>query len=169
MQRVTPSAQVSRRMSRTVGRDNPRERAIRSSLHALGLRYRIHLAAIIGTRRTVDIAFTRLRLAVFCDGCFWHGCPIHATTPKSNRDWWIAKIGANVQRDRDTDARLAADEWSVIRIWEHMPVDDAVSMITARLAELGSTRTPTTNVQDRRRVESDQNCIPRTRTARPPR
>lgn len=123
-------------MSRTIGKDNPRERAIRSLLHGRGLRFRIHHAAVAGTRRTIDIAFTRLRLAVFCDGCFWHGCPIHATTPKTNRGWWIAKITANAQRDRDTNARLATDAWSILRIWEHVSADEAVLMILARLEEL---------------------------------
>lgn len=130
---VASSARVSRRMSRTAGRDNPREREIRSALHGRGLRFRIHLAAITGTRRTIDIAFTRSRLAVFCDGCFWHGCPIHATTPKANREWWMNKIANNEARDRDTDARLEQNGWAVLRIWEHVPVDEAVSMILARL------------------------------------
>ncbi|WP_390349706.1 hypothetical protein ACFJIS_14615 [Variovorax boronicumulans] len=80
------AAETSRRMARTRGFDNPRERAIRSALHKTGFRFRIHYRAIESTTRTIDIAFTRYRLAVFCDGCFWHGCPRHATQPKTNTE-----------------------------------------------------------------------------------
>jgi DNA mismatch endonuclease, patch repair protein len=146
---TVPSADVSRRMSRTVGRDNPRELRIRSALHAQGLRFRVQYAAVIGTRRTVDIAFPGIRLAVLCDGCFWHGCPLHSTIPKSNRDWWIAKIATNVARDRDTDTRLDHHGWIVLRIWEHVQIDEAVRIITARHNEVrkvrgGSSRTKPT-------------------------
>lgn len=123
-------------MSRTVAKDNPRERELRSALHRHGFRFRVHHMGVTGTGRTIDIAFTRLRVAVFCDGCFWHGCPIHATTPKTNQDWWIAKINANIKRDRDTDERLAAEKWIVLRIWGHVPVDEAMSMILLNLSAL---------------------------------
>ncbi len=126
-------------MARTRGFDNPRERALRSKLHRMGLRFRIHHRAIPGTTRTIDIAFTRLRLAVFCDGCFWHGCPQHATQPKTNVEWWKQKLSTNVARDRDTDARLLESGWSVLRIWEHEPVDEAVAAVAARLDELTRT------------------------------
>lgn len=132
------STAVSRRMSRTRGKDNPRERELRSALHRQGLRFRIHYAAIPGTRRSIDIAFTRSRLAVFCDGCFWHGCPIHATTPKANREWWIDKIATNKARDLDTDTRLANSGWAVLRIWEHMPIDDAVALILSHLQQINA-------------------------------
>ncbi|CAJ9281514.1 DNA mismatch endonuclease Vsr [Burkholderia pseudomallei] len=112
---ASPNA-TSRRMARTVGKDNPRERALRSALHRQRIRFRIHYVAIPGTRRSIDIAFTRLRLAVFCDGCFWHGCPAHATIPKTHREWWVEKIMANKIRDRDTDARLINSGWTVMRI-----------------------------------------------------
>lgn len=102
----------------------------------MGLRFRVHYRAIAGTTRTIDIAFTRYRLAVFCDGCFWHGCPLHATQPKTNSEWWRQKIAANMARDRDTDARLAETEWSVLRIWEHETVELAVTAIVVRLGEL---------------------------------
>jgi DNA mismatch endonuclease (patch repair protein) len=130
---TTPSAEVSRRMSRTVGRDNQREQQIRSALHSQGLRFRVHHAAVPGTRRTIDIAFPGARLAVLCDGCFWHGCPLHSTIPKTNRDWWLAKIATNIARDRDTDARLTRDGWTVLRVWEHVPLDEAVRLIRANL------------------------------------
>jgi len=138
---------VSRRMAATRGKDNPREREIRSALHLRGLRFRIHYGGIPGTRRSIDIAFTRVRLAILCDGCFWHGCPIHATVPKANREWWIEKISTNKARDRDTDERLVGGGWRVLRIWEHVPIDDAVESILAHLRELN--RSSPANVRKR--------------------
>lgn len=123
-------------MAHTPAKDNPRERALRSKLHRAGFRFRIHYTAVPGTKRTIDIAFTRLRLAVFCDGCFWHGCPAHSTIPKANREWWLAKINANKARDRDTDQRLIDEGWIVLRIWEHMPLGDAALMVRNRLKHL---------------------------------
>jgi DNA mismatch endonuclease (patch repair protein) len=70
-------------------------------------------------RRRADLLFTRVRVAVFIDGCFWHSCPDHATFPAANRDWWATKLRRNVERDRETDARLAAEGWHVLRFWEH--------------------------------------------------
>ncbi len=70
-------------------------------------------------RRRADLVFPRRRVAVYVDGCFWHSCPQHATFPKNNAEWWAAKLAANVQRDRDTDARLQAAGWTVVRVWEH--------------------------------------------------
>jgi len=127
-------------MARTRAFDNPRERAIRSLLHRAGHRFRIHYRAIPGTTRTIDIAFPRLRLAVFCDGCFWHGCPLHSTQPKTNVEWWRQKLDANMTRDRDTDARLLAAGWSVLRIWEHAAIENAVAAVERRLKSLGETR-----------------------------
>jgi DNA mismatch endonuclease (patch repair protein) len=116
-------------MSRTAQKDNPRERALRSELHARGLRFRLHQSIPKGVRRTVDITFPASRTAVFMDGCFWHGCPEHRTWPKSNADWWRQKIEANVARDRDTDARLQADGWLVLRVWEHKSLSVAADRI----------------------------------------
>lgn len=122
---------TTKRMSRTAQRDNARERALRSELHARGLRFRLHRPILKGVRRTVDIAFPASRTAVFIDGCFWHGCPVHGTWPKNNADWWRQKIEANVARDRDTDARLQAAGWRVLRVWEHEPIDAAADRIEA--------------------------------------
>lgn len=110
---------VSRRMANTRGRDNLAERTLRSTLYKKGFRFRIHYKAIEGVRRTVDIAFPSSRLAIFIDGCFWHGCPIHGTWPKKNATFWRKKIEANRKRDRDTDGKLKVNGWAVIRIWEH--------------------------------------------------
>ena len=71
------------------------------------------------TRRTADVAFLGLRIAVFVDGCFWHGCPKHGTWPKANAVWWRAKIESNIARDRDTATKLRKAGWRVLRIWSH--------------------------------------------------
>ncbi len=81
------------------------------------------------SRRTIDITFPRPRVAVFVDGCFWHGCPIHGTSPKNNAAWWRAKIDANIARDRDTDSRLREAGWIVIRIWEHEDIEAAADRV----------------------------------------
>jgi DNA mismatch endonuclease (patch repair protein) len=115
---VASSESVSQRMKRQQRRDTAAELAIRRVLWSLGLRYRVHYPATSGRRR-VDIAFTRTRVAVFVDGCFWHCCPEHGTRPKANADWWAEKLERNVRRDRETDAELRAAGWIVVRIWEH--------------------------------------------------
>lgn len=93
--------------------------AVRRELHRLGLRYRVDLAPIPGLRRRADVVFTRARVVLFVDGCYWHGCRLHGTTPKSNTEWWSAKIEANRRRDADTDAKLNAAGWTSVRAWEH--------------------------------------------------
>lgn len=107
------------RMSRQARQDTAPERALRSLLHRQGLRFRLHQRPVAGVRRQADIVFRRARVAVFVDGCFWHSCPVHATSPKSNGTWWREKLATNVRRDRDTDERLAAAGWVVVRVWEH--------------------------------------------------
>jgi DNA mismatch endonuclease, patch repair protein len=110
-------------------RDTGIERAIRSLLHARGLRFRIHRRLLKGTRREVDVVFPGAKVAVFVDGCFWHGCPDHGTWPRNNAGFWRSKIEGNVRRDRDTDARLEADGWTVVRVWEHEAPADAAARI----------------------------------------
>lgn len=117
-----------------VGRSNRRkdtkpEVALRRALHRHGLRFRKDYAIRVDDARPirVDIAFTRARLAVMVDGCFWHGCPQHGTTPKSNTEYWAPKLARNMERDREDDRRLAADGWLVQRIWEHVPLEEAVA------------------------------------------
>ena len=106
-------------MSRAKRRDTAAELCLRRELHALGLRYRVAFPVPGQRRRTIDVAFTRLKVAVFVDGCFWHGCPEHGTPPGTNSEWWDAKLSANRARDRDTDRVLQALGWIVIRLWEH--------------------------------------------------
>lgn len=106
-------------MSRLARRDTAPELALRRELHHRGLRYRVQVKVPGNNRRTIDIAFTRVRLAVYLDGCFWHGCPEHHVQPRANSDWWLWKIDRNTARDRDTDARLREAGWTVLRFWEH--------------------------------------------------
>jgi DNA mismatch endonuclease (patch repair protein) len=109
----------SERMSRQATRDTAPELALRRRLHGLGFRYRLHQRPLPELGRTADIVFRSRRLAVFVDGCFWHGCPEHATSPKTNGEWWGAKLARNTERDMDTDRRLTEAGWRVVRVWEH--------------------------------------------------
>ncbi|MFB6695016.1 very short patch repair endonuclease [Streptomyces virginiae] len=128
---VPSSAAVSARMSRQVSRDTAQEVAVRRLLHAAGLRYRVNLPVPGMRRRTIDIAFTRARIAVFLDGCFWHGCPEHATRPKANAEWWRVKLEKNVSRDLETTAHLESAGWTVLRFWEHESPDAVARKIAA--------------------------------------
>lgn len=124
---VDPAASQRLRRQRTA--NTAPETRLRKLLHARGLRFRTEYVVGGLPRRRMDIVFTRARLAVLVDGCFWHGCPEHCVTPKSNTAWWTAKIRTNRQRDRDTDAKLAALGWSVLRIWEHTPPESAADTV----------------------------------------
>lgn len=116
----TPLSEAVRaRFRRQRTRDTQPEVELRRVLHAMGLRYRVDRQVIPGVRRRVDVVFGNGKVAVFVDGCFWHGCPEHGGRPKNNADWWAAKLDANIARDRDTDARLHAAGWLVERVWEH--------------------------------------------------
>ncbi|AIR98587.1 DNA mismatch endonuclease vsr [Streptomyces glaucescens] len=106
-------------MSRQKSRNTEVELALRRALHATGLRYRVHRRPLKEVRREADILFGPAKVAVFVDGCFWHGCPQHATWPKNNADFWRTKIEGNRRRDRDTDERLASAGWLAVRVWEH--------------------------------------------------
>lgn len=119
------------RMSAQRTRDTTPEVRLRRILHSRGLRYRVDLALPGLSRRRADITFPALRLAVFVDGCFWHGCPDHKTSPKTNAEWWTAKLARNVERDRETDVHLAELGWNVIRIWEHEAPEYAADRVEA--------------------------------------
>lgn len=103
--------------------------ALRRLLHARGLRYRVHVRPVQGVRAEIDIAFGPARVAVLVDGCFWHGCPLHATWPKTNAEWWRAKIERNRERDRENDRVLQDAGWLVLRVWEHEPAADAAARV----------------------------------------
>src|SRR5689334_3181348 len=106
-------------------RDTGPELALRRELFARGLRYRVHRRPVPGLRAQADVLFPRERVAVFVDGCFWHGCPDHGVLPKSNREFWSAKLAGNVERDRRTDRNLNESGWLVLRVWEHELVGHA--------------------------------------------
>jgi DNA mismatch endonuclease, patch repair protein len=128
---VPSSPEASARMRSNRARDTGPERAVRSGLHRKGLRFRVHQPVIPGSRRRTDIVFPSVRVAVFIDGCFWHGCPVHGTMPKSNREFWEGKFQVNRERDRDTDHLLRDLGWTVLRFWEHAGVEEVVSEIEA--------------------------------------
>ncbi|WP_446459459.1 very short patch repair endonuclease [Streptomyces nojiriensis] len=123
------SAANRRSMLGNRSRDTSPERALRSLLHARGLRYRVAAKPLPKMRRTADLVFGPTKVAVFVDGCFWHGCPQHFVSPKTNPDYWREKIGGNVRRDRETDARLAAEGWLVLRFWEHENAGDCAAVV----------------------------------------
>lgn len=122
-------------------RDTLPERHLRSELHRRGLRYRVDFllrAGIVKVRP--DIVFTRRRIAVFVDGCYWHACPEHGTSPARNKGYWLPKLQRNVDRDRRVDDALRNAGWVVLRVWEHENVEAAADGIQA--AVQGSTTSP---------------------------
>ncbi|MFJ4988117.1 very short patch repair endonuclease [Streptomyces sp. NPDC088732] len=128
------SPAVAARMSRQTSRDTAQELAVRRILHGNGLRYRVHVPVPGMPRRTVDIVFGKLKIAVFLDGCFWHGCPQHATSPRSNAEWWRAKLDKNMARDRETTAHMSAAGWTVLRFWEHETPGDVAHRVADAVA-----------------------------------
>jgi DNA mismatch endonuclease, patch repair protein len=122
-----PLNEIVQRQMRAMPRSNTAvERALRRELHRLGLRYRVHLRDLPGTP---DIALTKARVAVFVDGCFWHRCPEHGTSPKNNSAWWAAKLDGNVARDRRKDIQLQELGWVPIHVWEHENPTNAAAKI----------------------------------------
>jgi DNA mismatch endonuclease, patch repair protein len=116
--------------------DTRPEVRLRSALHRLGLRFRKDFRVQLPERSVrVDIAFTRQRLACFLDGCYWHACPEHGHAPKVNTQYWGPKLARNVERDRKVTAALQSAGWTVLRIWEHVPTDEAVREVKAALAK----------------------------------
>lgn len=116
-------------MSRVGRRDTKPELELRRILHARGFRFRVDRAVLPDRRRRADIVFGPAKVAVFVDGCFWHGCPKHATWPKANEDYWREKIETNRLRDRDTNERLRALGWEPVRVWEHEDVITAADRL----------------------------------------
>jgi DNA mismatch endonuclease, patch repair protein len=122
-------AATRRRMQITRKRDTRAELLLRAAVHRRGLRYRVDSPPFPGMRRRADLVFSRARVAVFVDGCFWHSCPAHGTVPEHNRAWWEEKLAGNQRRDRDTDARLREAGWTVVRTWEHEDPDSAADRV----------------------------------------
>lgn len=112
------------------------ETQLRSRLHELGYRFRKNFQIHAGELRVKpDVVFTKKRLAVFVDGCFWHRCPVHGTEPSVNTSYWEPKLTRNVARDRRVDEALSRAGWQVIRIWEHEAVEDAALVVATAVAE----------------------------------
>jgi DNA mismatch endonuclease, patch repair protein len=139
---IPSSPSVSAQMSRHPRKDTTIEMAVRRALHARGLRYRVHHPVPGMPRRTIDIAFPGIRVAVFLDGCFWHACPMHGRVPRSNLGWWAAKLNRTQRRDEDTVSALNQLDWQVLRFWAHEPDDQVVAKIVdeVRLRRAGSHR-----------------------------
>lgn len=140
--RMRPEPAVGARYAALQRSGTRPEKMLRSELHRRGRRFRVNQLIPGIPRRRVDIAFTRVRLVVQVDGCFWHDCPDHGFRPKTNSEWWSWKLKRNAQRDRDTDEKLAALGWTVLRIWEHTDAQGAADLVELELTRLNS-RPPT--------------------------
>jgi DNA mismatch endonuclease (patch repair protein) len=123
------SAAVSYRMGQQRRRDTAPEMELRRVLHSRGLRYRVNRPVPGLPRRTIDVAFTKSRVAVLVHGCFWHGCPEHGTQPRANSAWWAAKLRRNVERDEQTAAHLRSIGWRVVTVWEHESAQSAADRV----------------------------------------
>ena len=124
------SSQAARRvMQGNRSTDTRPEVALRAALHRRGLRFRKHHPPLPGLHARADVVFTRARVAVFVDGCFWHRCPQHGTQPRTNAAWWQAKLDRNVERDRRVDRALAESGWRVVRVWEHEAPDEVARCV----------------------------------------
>lgn len=132
--RTPLSAAVSRQMRAMPRRDTGAEVALRRELHRRGLRFRVNLRGLPGTP---DIALTKARIAVFVDGCFWHRCPTHGTSPKHNSEWWANKLEQNVDRDRRKDRQLEELGWRPLHVWEH----EDPRLAAAKIHEIWEART----------------------------
>jgi len=142
---IKPSPAKSQQMRNVRNRDTTPEMAIRRELHRRGLRYRVHMPITGITKTRPDIVFTRVKVAVFIDGCFWHCCPDHGTYPRTNAEWWRRKLNQNVTRDRFTEQTLCKVGWRVIRIWEHenvLAASDRIETIVRDLSDETSQRKP---------------------------
>ena len=141
MPRVQPSSpEASRRMAKVRQKGTGAEVVLRRELYQRGLRYRVGFEVLKKPRRVADIVFPGLRIAIFVDGCFWHGCPEHATWPKQNSEFWRQKIEANRARDADTNERLRSIGWTVLRFWEHEPPTEAAEIVVQTVAMAKSKR-----------------------------
>ena len=148
--RLPTSSRTSLRLSKVRQKGTSAELALRREMYRIGLRYRIDYEVLKKTRRVADVAFPGRRIAVFVDGCFWHGCPEHATWPKRNADFWRQKIEANRRRDADTNARLRANGWTALRFWSHeSPVDAAKAVARVVAKADNKLRAPSPGAQDK--------------------
>ncbi len=116
-------------------RDTKPELAVRSAVHRRGIRFRVSTRPQPELPRTADLVLRKSRVAVFVDGCFWHGCPDHGTQPATNREYWSDKIARNVERDVETTDYLQQAGWTVLRFWEHEDPESAADRIQESVVE----------------------------------
>ena len=146
---------VATRMRRNRRRDTRPERALRSALHARGARFRVdHPIQLDGVRVRPDVSFTRWRVAVFVDGCFWHSCPRHGNTPDRNIAYWGPKLERNIARDRRVDTALTQAGWHVIRAWEHEPAPEVADRVLSAVCAAQSRSEASARQRPRRRLSS---------------
>ncbi|MER7935028.1 MULTISPECIES: very short patch repair endonuclease [unclassified Streptomyces] len=140
------SAARRRNMQAVRSRDTQPEKLIRRLVHAQGLRYRVAARPLPDLRRTADMVFRPAKVAVFIDGCYWHGCPQHYVSPKTNSGYWSEKITRNINRDCETNTRLEEAGWLVLRFWEHEPsgtcAESIISAVTLRRQTAGKKAPP---------------------------
>jgi DNA mismatch endonuclease (patch repair protein) len=140
-QNLTPPLEHVRRQMQAQKTTGTRiELQVRRGLHALGYRYRVNRRPLPDHKFRGDIVWTGRQLIVFLDGCFWHGCPIHATTPKSNTDWWREKINTNRNRDQRVDEILRQHGWTVLRFWEHDDTQHIIETVVQQLEAIDRCR-----------------------------
>ena len=136
------SEHTRRSMLGNRSRDTLPELAVRRLVHAAGLRYRVDYPPLRDRRRLrADIVFTRAKVAVFIDGCFWHGCPEHHRRPRANAEYWTAKVNGNRRRDISTDETLAAAGWVVLRFWDHQDPGEVAEEIRTAVRPPSTTAT----------------------------
>ncbi len=131
---VASSPRVRRVMQATPSRDTAPEKALRSTLHRMGLRFRKDVRPVESVRCKADVVFTKAKVCVFIDGCFWHGCPEHFHPPKTNTEWWIEKIQDNINRDKAKTAIIEKNGWKVFRFWEHEIQGKRLNTITIMIS-----------------------------------
>ncbi len=163
------SAGVRSRMQLQRTRDTAPELAVRRILHSMGLRYRVDSQPLQDLRRRADVVFGPTKVAVFIDGCFWHGCPQHSRkTTTANPEYWSAKIERNRRRDADTDVRLNSAGWTVIRVWEHESADEVATRVASAVRDSVLRRSTNAvaplSVKGRRSVSDPAGRIPKSPT-----
>lgn len=139
---VVPTATIRRVMQANRSRDTKPELAVRRAVHAKGLRYNVAQAPLAGVRRSADLVFCKVKVAVFVDGCFWHGCPEHYKEPKSNTQYWRAKIHRNQERDLETSEIFRLHGWTVMRFWSHVDPMHAAEQIERTVTQKRQTLGP---------------------------
>jgi len=137
------SEDVARRMRATRQSDTAAEQRLRRAMDEAGLKYEVDVSPVPGLRSRVDFAFSAERIAVYVDGCFWHGCPKHATWPKANAEWWREKLTANQRRDVAATRALESAGWRVLRFWAHEQADASAEIIGKAIRERTSARVGT--------------------------